>query len=290
MKENIQEILQKVDNLQYNFHIAVKVSKLLDDYNVSINELTRLIEADQALTVKLLKHCNSAEYGFSRRITTVKDAIAKLGFKTLKTMIFTIVTKSSFNQEIKGYGLEKGELWRNSVSCAVYSRYLAKLINYIDPDQAFTAGLLRDVGKLVLHEYVRKDYDEIERLVNEENITFSEAEEKIIGLNHCQIGALVAEKWNFPQILIDTIKYHHNPEKADQETCEDMDLLKIIHFADYLAVILGYGIGKDGMMQEIDMDCVESLGHPLCRENMESLMSDIVNLNSEIELLISNLE
>ena len=290
MKENIQEILQKVDNLQYNFHIAVKVSKLLDDYNVSINELTRLIEADQALTVKLLKHCNSAEYGFSRRITTVKDAIAKLGFKTLKTMIFTIVTKSSFNQEIKGYGLEKGELWRNSVSCAVYSRYLAKLINYIDPDQAFTAGLLRDVGKLVLHEYVRKDYDEIERLVNEENITFSEAEEKIIGLNHCQIGALVAEKWNFPQILIDTIKYHHNPEKADQENCEDMDLLKIIHFADYLAVILGYGIGKDGMMQEIDMDCVESLGPPLCRENMESLMSDIVNLNSEIELLISNLE
>ncbi|OGI00718.1 MAG: hypothetical protein A2Y25_11650 [Candidatus Melainabacteria bacterium GWF2_37_15] len=290
MKENVQEILQKANNLQYNFHIAIKVSKLLDDDNASINDLSKLIEADQALTVKLLKHCNSAEYGFSKRVTTVKDAIARIGFKILKTMIFTIVSKSSFNQEIKGYGLEKGDLWRNSISCAVYSRYLAKLIDYNDPDQAFTAGLLRDIGKLILHEYVRKEYDEIERLVNKENITFSEAEEKIIGLNHCQLGALVADKWNFPQILIDTIKYHHNPEKAEQDECEDMDLLRIVHFADYLTVMLGYGIGKDSMLQEIDMDCVESLGPPLCNENMESLISDIVNLNPEIEHLISNLE
>lgn len=289
MTTNIQEILNKAEHLPYNFHIAVKVARMLEDVNVNINELSATIGADQALTVKLLKQCNSAEYGFSKKITTVKDAIARIGFKPLKTIIFAIVSKSPFNQEIHGYGLEKGELWRNSVSCAVFSRYLAELIAYHDPDQAFTAGLLRDIGKLVLHEYVRKEYDEITNLVESQNIPFSIAEEQIIGMNHNQIGVVVAEKWNFPQLLLDVIKYHHDPEKANQDGCEDLSLVKIVHFADYLSVMLGYGIGSDGMMQEINLQSLESLGLKLTPESMELLMADLVNLNSEIENLISNL-
>lgn len=287
--KNIQEILNKAEHLPYNFHIAVKVARMLEDVNVNINELSTVIGADQALTVKLLKQCNSAEYGFSKKITTVKDAIARIGFKPLKTIIFAIVSKSPFNQDIQGYGLEKGELWRNSVSCAVFSRYLAELVSYHDPDQAFTAGLLRDIGKLVLHEFVRSDYDEIVKLVENESIPFSKAEEEIMGMNHSQIGVVVAEKWNFPQVLLDVIKYHHSPEKAEQEKCDDINLVRIVHFADYLSVMLGYGIGKDGMMQEINSSSLESLGLHLTTETMELLMADLVNLSAEIENIISNL-
>lgn len=287
MKKDIQEILQKADNMQYNFAIAVKVTKMLDDFNVNINDLSKIIGADQALTAKLLKQCNSAEYGFSRKITTVKDAIARIGFKPLKTMLFTIVSKSPFNREINGYGLEKGEIWRNAISCAVYSRYLAELTGYYDPDQAFTAGLLRDIGKLVLNEFVREEYDQIIKMVSETHMSFAQAEEEVLGYNHSQVGALVADKWKFPAMLVDCIKYHHNPELAEKEQLEDIDLVKIVHFADYLTVMMGYGIGSDGMMYEIDLNSLSSLGVEMSSENMELLIADIVNLNTEIESLVS---
>lgn len=290
MTRLIKEILENQDNLSGNFQVAIKVSQMLDDFNVSIDELAKVIGTDPGITLSLLKHCNSAQYGFSKKITSVKDAIARMGFKPLKTILFTLTSKSSFNQDIEGYGLKQGELWKNSMSCAVYARYLANLIEYYDPDQAFTAALLRDIGKLMIHEYVKEGYDEISKLVSEEKVPFSEAEERILGQNHCQIGSAVAEEWNFPQALIDVIKYHHDPEKAELEGCEDIDLIKIVHVADSLSVMLGYGIGHDGMMHEIDLNSLESLGFEVSPENIELLISDIVNLNSEIESMTSSVK
>lgn len=290
MKRDIQEILNRVDNLPFNFHIAVKVSKMLDDYDVGINELAEVISADEALTVKLLKTCNSAGYGFSKKITTVKEAVARIGFKPLKTMVFTIVSKSSFSGEVRGYGLEQGELWKNSIACAVYSRYLAELLSYADLDQAFTAGLLRDIGKLILHEYVREDYDTIVKIVNTEQVSFSSAEERVIGLNHSQIGGIVAEKWKFPEVLADVVKYHHNPAEADKACNEDPVLVKIVHLADHLTFMLGNGVGMDGMMYNIDTDTVAGLGFDPTPQNMELLICDMVNLGTEIDSLISSFD
>jgi len=289
MNKIVTEILEKIDTLQCNFHIAVKVSKMLEDFNTGIDELSGVIGSDQALTLKILKLSNSAEYGFSRKITTVKDAIARLGFKPIKTMVFAIVSKSSFNREVQGYGLEKGDLWRNSITCAYYSRYLSGLTDYGDPEQAFTAGLLRDIGKLVLHEYVRKEYDEIVNMVNKEEISFCRAEEKVLGVNHCRIGAMVAEKWNFPQVLVDVIKYHHNPEEAVQSDFEDAKLVRIVHFADYLTSIMGKGIGVDCMMQELNPNALTELGFELTQEKMELLVADMVELDSVIESMSSSI-
>ncbi len=289
MNPIVNEILEKIDSLPCNFHIAIKVSKMLEDFNVSIDDLSEVIGSDQSLTLKILKLSNSAEYGFSRKITTVKDAIARIGFKPLKTMVFTIVSKSSLNQEVGGYGLEKGDLWKNSITCACYSRYFSDLIKYSDSEQAFTAGLLKDIGKLVLHEYIKTEYDKIADIVNDEKITFCEAEERVLGINHSQIGAVIAEKWNFPQVLVDTIKYHHNPEEAEHANCEDVNLIKIVHIADYFTSMLGQGIGKDCMMQEIDLKVLEGFGFELSQKKMEALISDLVELNSEIESMNSNI-
>ncbi len=290
MTKIIHDILEREDNLPCNFHIAIQVSKMLDDFNVSIDKLAKVIGTDQALSVKLLKYCNSAEYGFSRKISTVNDAIARLGFKSFKTIVFTIVSKSSLNREIRGYGLKSGEIWKNSISCAFYSRYLAELTDYVDPDQAFTAGMLRDIGKLALQEYVENDFKNIINAVNNEKIPFFKAEEKTLGVSHCHIGALLAERWSFPQVLVDAVKYHHCPEEAQRAGCEDTDLVNIVHLADYLALILGYGIGTDGIMYELDMTSVEGLGFNLTCENMELLIADIANNSNEIESLISNIE
>jgi len=288
MTLDLDKLLNRVDAIPGNFHIAIKVAKMLDDFNVNIQELSKIIGTDQSFTVQLLKLCNSAQFGFSRKIVTVNDAITRLGFKTLKSLVFVVVSKGSFNRPVEGYDLSKGELWRNSLSCAVYSKYLAEISGYHDPELAFTAGLLRDIGKLIIHEYVKEEYDNIINLVNTENIGFSEAEEKVLGYNHSQVGAKIATKWNFPKVLEETIEFHHNPKKATSD-CADQKLINIIHVADSIAMMLGIGIGNDGMMHSLSMDSLENLGIDINSVGIETLISDMVDLNSEIDLLMASI-
>lgn len=284
----LEKLLNQVDKLPSNFYIAVKAAKMLDDFNVDIQELSKIIGMDESLTTQLLRLCNSAQYGFSRKIVSVSDAIAKLGFKTLKSLVFVIVSKGSFNQELEGYDLPKGELWKNSIACAVYSKYLAKLTGYKDPELAFTAGLLRDIGKLIVHQYVKEGYNKILELVDSENIGFSEAEERVLGYNHTQIGAKIAEKWNFPKVLEEVIEFHHNPKIA-KDNSEDYKLINIVHVADSIAMILGVGIGNDGMMHNLDMKALETLKMDVTASGIEKLISDMADLNSEIDSLISSI-
>lgn len=288
MITNIDELLNKANNLPQNFHVAVKTAKLLDNLNVDIHELSRTISSDQALVTQLLKLCNSAQYGFSKKIASVNDAIARLGFKTLKSIVFAIVTKGSFNRKIEGYDLQKGELWKNSISCAVYAKYLAELTGYKDPELAFTVGLLRDIGKLIIHQYVKEKSNQIISMVDSEKITFLEAEERVLGYNHSQIGAKIASKWNFPKVIEEAIEFHHGPENA-RGKCEDFKLINIVHVADSMTMILGVGIGSDGMMNSLDIKSLETLGININSANIESLISDLVDLNSQIDSLSSNI-
>lgn len=288
MTLDIDKLLNRVDSIPSNFHIAIKVAKMLDDFNVNIQELSKIISADQSFTMQLIKLCNSAQFGFSRKIVTVNDAIARLGFKTLKSLVFVVVSKGSFNRPLDGYDLSKGELWRNSLACAVYSKYLAEISGYKDPELAFTAGLLRDIGKLIIHEYVKEEYTNILNLVNSEGIGFSEAEEKILGYNHSQVGAKIAAKWNFPKVLEETIELHHDPQKAIG-TDADQNLIKIVHVADSIAMMLGVGLGNDGMMNSLDINALESLGIDINSTGIETLISDMVDLNTEIDLLMASI-
>lgn len=289
MVEDIKTVLEKIDKLPELFHVAVRVAKMLDDLNVDVNQLSQVISLDQALTTQLLKLCNSAHYGFSRKIVTIKDAVSKLGFKTIKSLVFVAISHGILNSAVKGYDLAKGELWKNSISCAVYSRYLAKVAHYKDPETAFTAGLLRDIGKLMIHEYVGVNYDDIVNLIMAEGISFSKAEEQVLGFNHCHIGSAVANKWNFPHVLIDTIKYHHNIDEAVNNKCEDIKLIAIVHIADAITMMLGNGIGNDGMMYNIELKSLEHLDIPQQAANIEVLISEMVELKSEIDGMLGTI-
>lgn len=288
MALDIEKLLNRVDSIPNNFYIAIKVAKMLDDFNVNIQELSKIIGADQSFTMQLLKLCNSAQYGFSRKIVSVNDAITRLGFKTLKSLVFVVVSKGSFNRPIEGYDLAKGELWRNSISCAVFSKYLAEISGYKDPELAFTAGLLRDVGKLIIHEYIKDEYENIVNIVTSEGIGFSEAEEKVLGYNHSQVGAKIAAKWNFPKVLEEVIEYHHAPDKT-KDDCTDKHLVNIVHVADSIAMMLGMGIGNDGMMHNLNISSLENLGIDVNSAGIESLISDMVDLSTEIDLLMANM-
>ena len=287
--ENLNAIVEKINKLPEVFHVAIKVSRMLDNFNVNINELSQAINLDPALTTQLLKLSNSAHYGFSKEITSIQDSVSKLGFKTLKSLIFVAIAQGTLNEKIEGYSLENGDLWKNSISCAVYARFLATKAGYKDPETAFTAGLLRDIGKLVIHEYVGQSQQEIIKLVTLNRLPFLEAEESVLGFNHCTIGGKLAEKWNFPDALIETIKYHHSPRKAQESNCSDIDLITIIHVADSVTNILGAGLGLDGMMYNFELNTFQRLSLDAHYSSIEEMISDMVDLNEEINSLIGTL-
>lgn len=289
MNKSLEKVVKKIDKLPELFHIAVKVSKMLDDPDVNAQELASVILLDQALTTQILKLCNSAHYGFSRKITSIHDAVVKLGFKTLKSLIFMAIAHGVLAQELEGYSLAKGDLWKNSISCAVYSKHLAGMVKYKDPELAFTAGLLRDIGKLMIHEYVGINYGDIVDIVNSQSISFSEAEKNILSFNHSQIGSEMANKWNFPPALVDVIKYHHIPELAIEDNCEDPQLISIVHVADSISMILGLGIGNDGMMYNFSLKALECINIMKESLSIEELISEMVDLSPVIESMLGSL-
>lgn len=279
----IEKVIKKIDKLPEVFYIAVKVSQMLDDPDVNAQELGRTISLDQSLTTQILKLCNSAHYGFSRNITSIHDAIVKMGFKTLKSLVFMAVSHGTLSKELQGYSLGKGDLWKNSISCAVYAKQLAIMTNYKDPELAFTAGLLRDIGKLMIHEYVGVNYNTIVEKVTSDNISFCDAEKEILGFSHTEIGSAMAKKWNFPNVLVDVIKYHHIPELAIEQGCEDPKLVSLVHVADSISMILGVGMGSDGMMYNFSLKALDCINIGKDSLNIESVIAEMAELSPIIE-------
>lgn len=285
MNKNLSTIIKEINTLPDLYNSAIIVMNKLKDQDVDIDELCGAINTDPVLTAKLLKISNSAIYSFPSKIATIKDAVPKLGFNTLKELIFLSLSKGFFNKKLPGYGLNEKELFENAVSCAVYSRFLAKKFKYDDVDLAFTAGLLRDIGKIIIHSYIGINYNEITEQSMTHQISFSEAEEKVLGFNHCNIGELMLKKWNFPHSLIDVVKWHHAPELAIEAKSDHVKLVTIVHFADYVTMMFGTGIGIDGTMYNMDTDVFAKAGIKFDFRKVDELLSEMVELHEEIEKL-----
>lgn len=284
--QNIAQIIAKIDRLPELPQVALRLSQLLENPNVSAEQLSEVVRVDPSLTTQILKLCNSAAYGFSRRISTVKEAIAILGFKVLKSMVYTIIAKITMDKPVKGYGLQEGALWMNSLTCAVFAKHIATRERFVDPELAFTAGLLRDIGKIILGDYVGASYIDIEQLAVTEGIDFGAAEEKVVGMSHTELGARIAEKWNLPPQLIQVIRYHHKPFSIPGNIDANLfKLITIVHLADIFTMMIGRGLGSDGLMYSLETRALEKAGFGLQEGYLERMMAELVDQNSTVQKL-----
>ena len=251
---------------------------MLEDPDVDAESLADVIRVDANLTSQVLRLCNSAAYGFSRKITTVKEAVAILGFKTLKSMVYTILAHQTLASEVPGYGLEKGALWENGLTGAVYAKYLAEKTKAVDPDHAFTGAILRDIGKLVMGEFVGISYKDIEALARQEQIDFLEAENQVVGFNHTMVGKQVGEKWKLPELLVHVVHYHHHPSRMKAPIPPaTQKLVTIVHLADAFTMMGGRGVGDDGLMYCMDYDAIEAqLGLKVDMPFIESTLGALI--------------
>ena len=253
---SLDELTSQIRDLPPMPDIAVKLLHASRDPEFSLREMVDLIKLDPALTTKVLKLCNSSYYGLPRKINSIQEALVYIGTDTLVNFILAGCLSSYYQTAQDGYGLETGELWRHSVGCALASQRLATVSGEGDGAEAFTAGLLHDVGKIILNAYVRDEFKQIIEQVEERNVPFEQAEREIIGFSHTDAGAEMARSWNLPESLVEAIAFHQNPTLAKTHA----RLVSQVHLGNILCVSFGIGVANDGLAYTFHPVALETLG------------------------------
>ncbi|NNE42860.1 MAG: HDOD domain-containing protein, partial [Gemmatimonadetes bacterium] len=190
-------------------HVVQQVLEKTRDSEANLSDIVNLIATDQSLVTTYLKLVNSAFYGFNRRIATLKQAITLLGFRSVRNVVVNAGVVGVFRRRMFN-SRNRNRLWNHSVACAVACRALAERTGYKAKEEAFTAGLLHDIGKVVIDQYAPKDSARIVAMV-EDGFGQREAEEQVLGVDHTKIGSWIAERWQLPKNLCWVIEYHHDP-------------------------------------------------------------------------------
>jgi putative nucleotidyltransferase with HDIG domain len=230
-KKTILKKLDRIADLPTLPVIAMEVNKMLQDYTTSIEKLSAVIKNDQAMTPRILKLVNSSFYGFKSKIANIDRAIILLGFNTISNAIVAVAIIDALSIKGSSGDFDIKDFWKHSVEVAVISKHLAEKSRLALSEEAFTAGLLHDIGKVILSHYFHSLFKKVILSADENNTTFYEAEKKEIPVTHAQIGAVMAHKWKLPDGLVDTIKYHH----AVKTNAKDTNLLTIVHVADFIS-------------------------------------------------------
>jgi putative nucleotidyltransferase with HDIG domain len=219
--------------------------QLMDRPGVSARELQNVIGQDQALTARILKIVNSAMYSFAKEVSTLSHGIAILGMNTIRSILVAASVEQVFPSASGGKDLTTKLFWDHSWGAAVAARSIAVRIRYPVPEEAFTGGLIHDIGKMVLLTNRGPRYRDILNDVYRGAATFCEAEFDAFGFSHAQVGAVLAQKWHFPDQLIEAILYHHNCLAAPRHA----QLAAIVALADRMMALLEIGFCKDGKLK-----------------------------------------
>ena len=216
MAAHIQDILSAIKSLEPLPQVANRVMAIAAHEDVVPRDLVGVIETDAAITSKVLRLCNSAYYGFRREIGSLPEAANLIGVTALVNLVLT----SCSGRYFRDYGQSDVEtamrLWEESVVDAIASSLIARSAGRIDRNGAYTVGLLQNVGHLVITRHARASALVIQGEVAR-GAKLLDAECTVLGLDHAEIGARLAERWNFPAMLVDSIRHHHAPSAATQD-------------------------------------------------------------------------
>ena len=226
----VQQIAKSVRGLPQLPTMVAKLLELIDDPRTNAPTLGKLISTDQVLTSRILRYANSAFYGFTRRISTLDLAVVVLGFDTIKELCLGVTMHNLFGRDQDDIDFDMSKFWEHCVSVSVASKMIARRRFQRISGEAFVAGLVHDIGKLILKQHLKKEFRMILQEVQETGSSFYDAEERLFGLNHATIGMWLAQHWNLPPQLTEAIAWHHEPENSETYFTHTA----LVHFANYI--------------------------------------------------------
>ncbi len=267
LKERIFKTLKDLPPMP---QVAQKARKVLADPNSSFTDLAKVIETDSGISTRVLKMANSPYYGLSGNVSSLHHASSVLGAKTLMELLNLACSSEILGGNLDGYDLAAGELWKHSLAVASGSQIIARRVDMSLEQDAFSAGLIHDVGKIILDPYVLERKAEFQAVVGLEKESFIEAEKRILGFDHAELASEVCERWQIPKHITLPIRYHHDPTPSSGDT-----LSYIVHMADAIAIMSGIGAGIDGLLYTIHKDTMGFLN--LGEEDLSEIMADIAD-------------
>ncbi|NPA15204.1 MAG: HDOD domain-containing protein [Deferribacteres bacterium] len=239
MRDLVISKIESLENLPTLPEIVTEVMRIVQTDDFSVKELKNIIEKDPVLTAKLLKIANTFYYNpYGKEITSTERAIIQLGTKNLLPIVFGLSLIKVFTIQDDSFDVKL--FWKHSYTCAHIAKRIAKYFNLPDAE-AFTAGLLHDVGKIVLYMIFPKDYLKAIELTETENIPMFEAERRVFDIDHAEVGEILLNKWHIPQLIIEPVRYHHEPDKAPSHKY----FAALINIANIFTRASGQYFGKD---------------------------------------------
>lgn len=272
----MNEIIKQSEVLTPMPAVAKRALWIMNDPAFNMKELGEILATDQAIASTLLRWANSPYFGLVSPVATVPQAVAYLGENTVRNLVLTGALATYMDRPIPGYFLDRGELWKHSVGVAIAARMITEKFGKQLSEQAYTAGLLCDIGKLAFENMLRGI-----RIGAEWNgKSFEEIEEYYFGINHADLGAELIHRWGLPAALQEAIAFHHHPSAANTDTI----LPSAVHLGDSLIMMLGIGIGRDGLQYSVDPIVLERLR--IGNTEMQSLLERLIPKMSEANNLI----
>lgn len=276
-----EDILSQLEDVVTMPCSTSKAVALLNDPDADLKDLARVIEHDPGLTANLLKVVNASFFSGNRPMLTAQDAIKRLGNTLVLQFVISTGVAPSYVQTIEGYDLAPNMHLKHSLTVAMAAEELGKVLELDAPDFVFTAGLLSGIGKVLMGAYVEVNAHPILELALENGMSFDEAEDEVLGINHAEIGGILLESWGLPSEITDVVRHHLRPDGFEGESI----VLDLVHIGNVLAKMIGVGLGVDGLNYTVSNTVVERLG--LTPEILDMVSANVVsNIDCHYDLFL----
>lgn len=241
---NPVDVEQKIRKLPALPELVMQVIALIDRGEVDLGTISKKIKQDQSLSLKILGVANSSFYGFSGQISAIKDACILLGIPTIRSLVMSIGFINALPGR-KDAPLDGRGLWQHAIGVAAGARVIAQSMR-VNPELAFSAGLLHDIGKLALETSFPKEYLAVTQYRDQNACLLRDAETAVLGMDHAIVGGMLAQHWHLPDAICNAIQRHHSTDLLPSNSMAD-----IVHVADILSRALDIGDSGDDWIPKL---------------------------------------
>ncbi len=282
-KEVLNRLIREIEQLPTLPIVSQRIMQVIDDENVTFKEIVDIVEKDQALALKLLKIANSSFYGSLSKVSSLEHAMIKLGTREVKSIVLGFSVQSFF-PDTKNGAFDRKRFWEHAVVVSQVAKLLGTHFRVGNDDSLFLAGLVHDMGKVVLDQYFHEEFLRIIDHVSKNGSTFSQAEKDVLGTTHYQIAAKILKQWHFPKNVTFQVLYHHAPWHDHPFQANSI----IIYLANILSKLAGYSCHPDEKKIDIEQFVQSSEMEFLVKNGFELDEGILRNLITKIQEFIAD--